>query len=400
MTISRRGLFVAALPAWATIAHAAVPAPTYKNAFLQAGYSQAQVDAKVADAFNHLFVSRNKIYTEVGTDKAYIYYDAGRDVRSEGMSYGMMIAVQMNRKDVFDRLWNWSKTYMQNSSGPYAGYFAWHCKTSGAKIDQNPASDGEIYFATALFFAAHRWGNGSSIYHYEAEANAILDTMINSEARGTALNMFDRNTKLVKLTTTTWSAGVTDPSYQLPAFFDLWASWAAQDNLFWADAATAARNFLHITVHPTTGLMPEYALMSNGAGYNTPSATGKQDFRYDAHRTIQNLSMDALWFGTDAAWQRAEAARILIFFQGQGINTYGAEWSLSGTQLSQWHDLSLVSMNATGALALDVPSNEAFSRDFVQAFWNAPLKTDRYRYYHNLLAMLAYLQLSGRYKIY
>jgi oligosaccharide reducing-end xylanase len=398
MITLRKFLFFSAL-AWVTVTQAQVPTPAYKNAFVQAGYTEAQVDAKVAAAFDHLFVSRNKIYTEVGADKAYIYYDAGRDVRSEGMSYGMMIAVQMNRKDIFDRLWNWSKTYMYNTSGAYAGYFAWHCKTSGAKIDQNPASDGEIYFATALFFAAHRWGNGAGIYHYEAQANALLDTMINNEARGTGPNMFDRATKLVKLTTTPWSEGVTDPSYQLPAFFDLWANWAARDNAFWAEAATAARNFLHLTVHPTTGLMPEYALMANGVGHNTPTATGKQDFRYDAHRTIYNMAVDAHWFGTDATWQRAAASRILIFFQGQGINTYGAEWTLAGTQLSQWHDLSLVSMNATGALALDVLSNEAFSRDFVQAFWNAPLKTDRYRYYHNLLAMLAYLHLSGNYRI-
>jgi len=27
------------------------------------------------------------------------------------MSYGMMIAVQMNRKAEFDAIWNWSKTY-------------------------------------------------------------------------------------------------------------------------------------------------------------------------------------------------------------------------------------------------------------------------------------------------
>ena len=50
---------------------------------------------------------------------------------SEGMSYGMMICVQLNKKREFDALWNWSKTYMQNTDpeNPSQGYFAWSMGT-------------------------------------------------------------------------------------------------------------------------------------------------------------------------------------------------------------------------------------------------------------------------------
>ena len=49
-----------------------------------------------------------------------------RDVRSEGMSYGMMIAVQLDRKAEFDALWNWAKTYMyQSADHPAYGFFSW-----------------------------------------------------------------------------------------------------------------------------------------------------------------------------------------------------------------------------------------------------------------------------------
>ena len=41
---------------------------------------------------------------------AYLSDINNKDVRSEGMSYGMMIAVQMDKKAEFDALWNWSKT--------------------------------------------------------------------------------------------------------------------------------------------------------------------------------------------------------------------------------------------------------------------------------------------------
>ncbi len=48
-----------------------------------------------------------------------------KDVRSEGMSYGMMIAVQLNKKNEFDRLWKWAKTYMQHKTEPSKNYFSW-----------------------------------------------------------------------------------------------------------------------------------------------------------------------------------------------------------------------------------------------------------------------------------
>lgn len=43
-----------------------------------------------------------------------------RDVRSEGLSYGMIIAVQLGKKAEFDAVWNWSKTYLYARSGTHA----------------------------------------------------------------------------------------------------------------------------------------------------------------------------------------------------------------------------------------------------------------------------------------
>lgn len=53
------------------------------------------------------------------TTKAWGYVmDTGNhDVRTEGMSYAMMIAVQYDRKDVFDKLWGWVMKYMFMTEG-------------------------------------------------------------------------------------------------------------------------------------------------------------------------------------------------------------------------------------------------------------------------------------------
>ena len=165
-------------------------------------------------------------------DMAYIEDIGNGDVRSEGMSYGMMMAVQLNKKAEFDRIWKWAKTYMYQTDGPYKGYFAWHCSPDGSKLAANPASDGEEWFVTALFFASGRWGDGETMYNYRQQAQAILDTMRtkNAEDNGIATDMFDPSAKQVVFVPSGRNSTFSDPSYHLPAYYELWARWADKDN--------------------------------------------------------------------------------------------------------------------------------------------------------------------------
>ena len=146
----------------------------YRNLLVDMGYSQADVDAKLKEVFNDVFRGPNKVYFEVGDTMGYVSDVKNHDARTEGMSYGMMIAVQFGEKDIFDRLWRWSKRYMQHQDGPRKGYFAWSCKTDGTRNAEGAASDGELYFITALIFASNRWGDNTGI-NYKAEAQNILN---------------------------------------------------------------------------------------------------------------------------------------------------------------------------------------------------------------------------------
>ncbi|MDF7815802.1 glycosyl hydrolase family 8 [Hymenobacter sp. YC55] len=130
----------------------------YPNLLREAGYSQADIDKKVAKAYHDVFEGPNKVYFEVGDSMAYVSDVKNHDARTEGMSYGMMVAVQLNKKEVFDRLWRWSKKNLQHQSGPLEGYFAWSYSTTTMKLNsEGPASDGELYFVTSLLFASNRW---------------------------------------------------------------------------------------------------------------------------------------------------------------------------------------------------------------------------------------------------
>lgn len=144
----------------------------YRNVFAELGYDEADIEARVQAVFDEVFRGPGKVYFEVGDSMGYISDIKNHDVRTEGMSYGMMIAVQRGEKDIFDRLWRWAKTYMQHADGPLKGYFAWSCNTDGTHRAEGPASDGELYFVTSLIFAHNLWGSQGDI-HYNGEMKVV-----------------------------------------------------------------------------------------------------------------------------------------------------------------------------------------------------------------------------------
>ena len=158
----------------------------YRDLFAEQGHTPAETHAKIEKAFQQLFHGdgqEERVYFETGANEngtlAYVTDWANNDARTEGMSYGMMICVELDKKREFDALWNWAHTYMliTDPKDPSVGYFAWSMNTDGTPRSTGAAPDGEEYFTMALYFAAHRWGNGKGIYNYQAEADKILRGM-------------------------------------------------------------------------------------------------------------------------------------------------------------------------------------------------------------------------------
>ncbi len=282
---------------------------------------------------------------------------------------------------------------MYHADGPYQGLFAWHCQDDGTKIDANNASDGEEWFAMALLFAANRWGSGEGIYNYRADAQAILDTMLHKDEDNSPLasNTFNADKKQVVFVAKLGLDGFTDPSYHLPAYYELWSRWAARDNRFWAEAAAASREFFKKSANPQTGLMPDYAEF-DGAPHD---GGDHKDFRFDAWRVAQNVAVDYAWFAADP-WEVEQSNRWLEFFYKQGIDSYANQYTLDGQALSGDRSTGLVAMNAVAALA----ATSEHRREFVQALWDEQVPSGRWRYYDGLLYLMGLLHDSGNFRIY
>lgn len=371
---------------------AALKDKAYTNLFAELGYSEQEIENKYLQIISTFFYGseEERLYHPVGNDMGYIVDTGNVDVRTEGMSYGMMMCVQCDMKEEFDRLWKWTKTYMWHSSGEFKGYFAWSASLNGERNAQGPAPDGEEYFAMALFFASHRWGDGEGIFDYANEARQILHECVHKGEKRKGDPMWHPEKKLIKFTPDT---DFTDPSYHLPHFYELFALWAdEEDRPFWKEAAKASRAFLKKACHPRTGLAAEY---SDYEG-RPLVGSGHDHYYSDAYRVIANMGLDYSWFAADE-WECECADRIQSFFFDTVKETPYKVYEIDGTVLDEdaLHPVAMVAVNAMGSLA----SKGKYKEACVRKFWETPLRTGVRRYYDNCLYVFAFLALSGRYRI-
>ena len=373
----------------------------FKNFFEKFGVSREDAEKRCQEIFDTIFYGPDdeRFYHTAGDDMGYMEDTGNHDARTEGMSYGMMMCVQMDRKEEFDRLWKWSKTYMFMDKGPNAGYFAWACQTNGKKNSYGAAPDGEEFFVLDLIFAGNRWGNGEGIFNYHEEARKLLHTMINKGYDGSVGRaMFDRETAYIKFVA---EENFSDPSYHLPHFYELYAQVAeGEDKEFVMRAAAASREYWKKACHPVTGFSAEYAEYDGTPHHgDLKKYFGRHDWFYsDAYRTILNIALDSVWFGL-SDWAKEEGEKYIAFFERPDIaDDWDHIYELDGTKLSEkaLHPVAIIATNAcTGALVENENSDK-----WVKKFLDTPLRMGDRRYYDNCLYFFSYMLLSGNYNIY
>lgn len=360
------------------------------------GYGAEEVRDRIDACWHAMFYGSEdeRIYRPVGDSMGQVVDTGNDDARTEGMSYGMMMAVQMGDKDLFDRLWRWALTFMYRREGKFSGYFAWSANLDGSLRAEGPAPDGEEYFALALFFASHRWGDGPEPLDYSAKARRLLWDCVHKGSEAPGDSMWDPLNALIKFVP---DCPWTDPSYHLPHFYELFEAWAEPgDRPFWRRAKEASRSYLPKACHPDTGLAPEYAEF-DGSPHRAAWDYGHHLFYSDSYRVAANIGLNDAWSGRDHALSDI-AGRIVRFFDEQDPGDLRM-YELDGRPLEEpaLHPVGLIATNAMATLALE--PEDAAARA-VERFWSTPLRSGKRRYYDNCLYFFALLALSGRYRVY
>ena len=349
------------------------------------GKTDEEIQKKLDQMWQHYFVGSNKLYTDKGNGEAYILDTGNNDVRSEGMSYGMMISVQTNHKEEFDKLWKFAKNHMWHRNGD--GYFSWQVGTDGNAKDQGCAPDGEMYFMMSLLFAANRWNDSG----YMADAQAIL------KACWEGNTLFNGSSYIITFQPSQGNNTWSDPSYSLPAFVDLFSRWSTTNNDKWQRATSATRDHLYKSSNTKSGLFSDYNNF-DGTPHGVSFNSNAEKYMYDAMRCAMNFGMDYYLFGADATRQEEMARRIIDFFERDGYQHARFNWD--GSNPSEQYTLGETGANAVACYCL---MNDSKYQDIVKKnlkmAWDANLMTGQWRYYDGLVHYLSMLHLCGSFKI-
>ncbi|HVZ35583.1 MAG TPA: glycosyl hydrolase family 8 [Polyangiaceae bacterium] len=394
------------------------------------GKSDAEVEDKVGTAVNRFFgigtdepdtldaANGYRCYHELPQDPslAFIWAPDSNDIRSEGMSYGMILAVQRDLHEQFDRLWKFAKTYMQfaddTSVSAWADYFRWQGRVDPADPmnwaitfgdTTSPAPDGDQYFAAALYLAAQRWGSSGDV-NYQAEAERITSAMLHNQPTQKQSMMDSDRYPIVHATenmVTFVPIGnandFTDPSYHLPAFYELFARFGpAEDSAAWRSVAETSRAYLVRSAHAGTGLHPDYAgFDGTPVAGNNGQMQGHDSFGYDAWRVVMNMAVDYVWFSQDQRMSR-QVTKYHEFFSSRisDSNVQNALYHLDGSSPSGGGSTALTATLAAGSLAtLDKDRTH-----FVSNLWNVSQQQGMYRYYQEGVYLLGLLNTAGQFR--
>lgn len=354
------------------------------------GFPQEDSQQRIADAFEQLFFGDpddEAIYREPEADAAYVEDVKNNDVRTDAIGYGMFIAVQVDRQDVFDKIWTWAKRYMLGTEPPRQGLLAWRCETDGTACDTVAATDATSMIATSLFIAEARWSTGA--HDYADDANMLLDAMVLTEERngGTGdgvQNLFDVDAMLPRRWSYAGENQYLQTDYLMPAFYDYWSKWRTEDAEFWSGAAAASRQVLQAAAVPENGLIP---LEVDADGVASPET----DF-YDevSARALLNRWFVNSWMGS-SAWVTDQSVTLLDFFLAQQdplVSSYYLDGGIRG-------DINTVAHIALSATAAAVSGDLETYGVFLQTLVDTPIPTGTDRYYDGTLYLIAFLAVSG-----
>ena len=188
-----------------------------------------------------------------GSNMARVKFDNTSETVSEGIAYGMLIAVYAGDKDLFDRLWAFYKNNMNGN-----GVMNWKISgCSNSTLGYNGATDAELDAAMALIVASKQWPTSTSPHNYVTDnvdlINAIKDWEV-STSDGTYYNG------------DMWHPDCRNPSYQAPAYSRAFKLFMAENgnnqDAFWDNVASGTENLFENNAHASSGLSTNWCLPS------------------------------------------------------------------------------------------------------------------------------------------
>lgn len=316
---------------------------------------------------------------------------------SEGQAYALLRAVWVGDRDLFDRVWRWTREHLLVRPDHLPAWlWAPDENDNWGVAGAGSASDADEDLALALVFAGHRWHNPE----YLLEARAILNDIWSIEV------VLNRGTYY--LTAGDWASGywagiVVNPSYLAPYAYRIFAK--EDPGHPWAELADSSYRALRACTWALgemdgVGLPPNWCLIDRVNGHASPFATPEGDvYGYDAFRVMWRVALDAVWYQAPAARRYLEDSDYLRR-QWARHGWLAAEYHHDGTTAYKpWEDPSAYGANIGNFVVTDSRAALALMQEKLMASYHTQSGLaywgDRWNYYQQNWAWFGVALASG-----
>lgn len=309
---------------------------------------------------------------------------------SEGIAYGMLIAVMFDDQPLFDGFWGYAQLFLNGS-----GLMDWYIAPDGhTRLGTGAATDADEDMAWALLMAHRQWGSGAH-QGYLDDAKRLIHAVYETEVdHGERCDML--------LPGDDWRGrDVFNPSYFAPNQFRLFGEVTGERNA-WRQVVDEGYRVLFRSLNATNGnrdngLVPAWCTSEGVPVEAFPGAL--TNFQYDSARTPFRIIQD--FQGSQDERARRYLGDVTAFFASVGANHIVDGYALSGRpapdpKASRPNPGSAVFVGCAAAGAMFDPAHQAFLDAAYTRIRTGELLA-RSRYYNHCWTVLCLLMLTGNF---
>ncbi len=313
-----------------------------------------------------------------------------RSTVSEGIAYGMIIAVMLDDQPLFDSFWSYASCFLNKS-----GLMDWYIAPDGSKpLGVGAASDADEDMAWALIMADRQWGgHGALPEDYLDIAKRLVDCIYTTEVdQAQWPDMF--------LPGDDWRGkDVFNPSYFAPnqyrSFGELTGNRAGWQRVIDRGYEIVEASLNRTSGNRENGLVPAWCDSAGTPVLAFPGAL--THYQYDSARLPFRIAQD--WAYARDPRARSYLARVSRFFAGIGASSIVDGYTLDGRPAPDPRSPpnnpgSAVFVGCAGAGAMFDAEHQSFVDEAYARVRTGELLA-RSRYYNHSWTVLSLLMLTG-----
>jgi endo-1,4-beta-D-glucanase Y len=315
---------------------------------------------------------------------------------SEGIGYGMLIAVYMGDQPLFDALWKYEQLHLDKF-----GLMDWYISADGSmSLGLGGATDADEDMAFALVMADRQWGGqGTLSKTYQKTAIEQITAVWVHEVLNSDL----------MLPGDSWGDNTTvNISYFAPAYYRTFKTFGGalpmpgggNYNPTWDATIDTAYRTINGALNATNGnqnngLVPAWCTSGGAPNANAIMGGNPTNYQYDSCRTPFRIALDWCWNAEPRA--QAYIAKTSAFFSGIGVQNIADGYGLNGTPMPQNPGkLSAAFIGPAGVGAMGASTYQFFLDSAYTAIATRTLLAGG-AYYEDSWTVLSLLMMTGNF---